>query len=143
MEEITYGSYWQEIRRITKELFDNILLHEDIVEGRDTFEQVKNNIDAAFHDHIVTYVDGHSWVIHTYQNIRVMLYTENRNGLFDQGLDLSNADTFEDASTNLAYWAMYSDIMDYYYENADAWIEEILKEEYEASNAEEGEPFPD
>jgi hypothetical protein len=61
-------------------------------------------------DYIHQTVDGCYWVIYTHAAHKTMLFTENEDAAFEEGVDLSNVGSWSEIVTRLAYCAMLADV---------------------------------
>ena len=64
-------------------------------------------------DSIYEMVDGSSWIIYTHKALKVLEYTSNEDALFDGPNALMDADSFSDAITRMAFYAMMQDVYDH------------------------------
>ena len=62
------------------------------------------------YDYIHETVDGCSWVIYTHDAHKVMLFTDNEDAAFEEGVDLSDVGSWSEIVTRLADCAMLADV---------------------------------
>lgn len=112
MDILTYKEYWNQISSIALESLD--LLGED-----EDFDQ-----DRWLHET----VEYHEYIIYYYRAKQVLMYTDNEDAVLDMmGSSEMTADSVGQQICNIAYWAMYQDVMDRL-----AHIDEVGRDIWEA-----------
>ena len=98
------NEYHEEIARLAEWISDN---RPAALGGEGVASEYGADYDA--HDALHETLDGHGWVIYTYQARKVIAHSDNPDFMMDEfGAD-AGGDMFDERR---AYWAMYADIME-------------------------------
>lgn len=121
-----YMEYRAEVEAIAKEIVNDWLRRE----GKDSLhdETVPYEIYEAVHE----WVDGHHWIIYHTHNMGVLENSHNADAFEDLGIELDTSRGWRDILTQVAFWAMRTDVEEAVREE---W--ERLTEEYEEQSDEE------
>jgi hypothetical protein len=103
MDDITASDYYQSIKDL----------------ARQALAEHKERPNADLSDIIHELVDGSAWVIYTYRAHHVLLFSDNANHGFDEGLVQLSPGSVRDVSDlvgQLAFWALRADVEQAAYE---------------------------
>ena len=98
------NEYHEEIARLAEWISDN---RPAELGGKGIASEYGEDYDAG--DALHETLDGHGWVIYTYQARQVIAHSDNPDFMMDEFGTDAGGDMFD---ARRAYWAMYADIME-------------------------------
>lgn len=99
----TRRDYIDKVTSIVEDIFSDLEIT--------TQEQYETHRDDV-QDRIWQDVDSSQWIIYTYLNNKVLEYTENEDAYEQQGMELDTSKGFSNIRLQVAFWAMYQDVME-------------------------------
>lgn len=102
-EPLTYREYWDQVEAIAKDV-----TREAREESRDIWDVLHEAID------------GHQYVIYTYQARFVLLHSSNEDEIFESGSYMGDWESMSDVYTQAAYHALLADVRDHSEFNAES-----------------------
>ena len=94
--DISYGDYWKEIGSIGKEC-----------------RGLAAENDTDISDEILTYIDGHRWIIYNAYHFDILRHSDNEESLLDNSeLCIDSSTSLFQITAQFAFWAMYTDVME-------------------------------
>ena len=121
-----YMEYRAEVEAIAKDIIDAYLRREGRASLRD------ETVPYEIYDAVYEQVDGHRWIIYCSHNMGVIENSNNADAIEDLGIKLDTSRGWRNILTQIAFWAMLTDIEEAVREEWDK-----LTEEYEEQSDEE------
>ena len=121
-----YMEYRAEVEAIAKDIIDSWLRREGKASLRD------EDVPDAIYDAVHEWVGDHHWIIYHTHNMGVLENSHNADAIDDLGVELDTSRGWRDILTQIAFWAMRTDVEEAVREEWDR-----LTEEYEEQSDEE------
>lgn len=99
----TRRDYIDTVTSIVEDIF-----HDLEITTQEQYETLSDDVQ----DRIWQDVDGSQWIIYTYLNNKVLEYTDNEDAYEQQGIELDTSKGFSHIRVQVAFWAMYQDVME-------------------------------